>query len=134
MNKNKNLHFQSRWGFHPCDYSLFLKLKYLHKWYWQTLYDFHRWHRWWRKQEQNRRGSEPIYCPVFVKDEPWYKAVQFHGVDGVKVYPRTAVDFGIVSLYQTARSPQDAPVAPFDVATVEQIEDLHSKVSAFAGD
>ena len=24
--------FQSKWGYHPCDYQLFLKLKSLHRW------------------------------------------------------------------------------------------------------
>ncbi len=43
---------KGRWGFRPCGYALYLKLKRLHKWYWQTVYGFHRWHRWWRKEEQ----------------------------------------------------------------------------------
>ena len=42
--------YKSRWGFHPCGYELFAKLRLLHKWYWQTVYDFHRWHRWCRKE------------------------------------------------------------------------------------
>ena len=25
---------KGRWGFHPCGYPLYLKLKRLHKWYW----------------------------------------------------------------------------------------------------
>src|SRR5687768_17348390 len=80
--------FQSRFGFHPSTYEVFLKLKFLHKWYWQTLYDFHRWHRWRRKDEQNRIGPEPTYCPVFVEDKPWLKPVKFHGEPGYKIYPK----------------------------------------------
>jgi hypothetical protein len=65
--------FAGRWGYHPCDFELFLKLRSLHRWYWQTLRDFHRWHRWQRKAEENRRGPEPCYCPLFVQERPWYR-------------------------------------------------------------
>jgi hypothetical protein len=122
---------QSRWGFYPCEYSLFLKLKFLHKWYWQTVYDFHRWHRWWRKEEQNRKGQEPAYCQVFVQDQPWYKPVRHRDVAGFQVYPKTVLDHGIVSLYQTARKPQSDPVAPLDDETVRRIEELYSQVQAY---
>lgn len=46
--------FQSRWGFHPCDYATFLKLKKLHARYWQALRQYAQWRRWQRKQPQNR--------------------------------------------------------------------------------
>ena len=81
MNLNTTI-FQSRWGYHPCNFQLFLKLKSLHRWYWQTLYDFHRWHRWWRKEPQNRVGPEPVFCPLFVLNTTWYKSVRNGGVDG----------------------------------------------------
>ena len=45
MNSNETI-YQSRRGYHPCSHDLYLKLKSLYKWYWQTIYDFHRWHRW----------------------------------------------------------------------------------------
>jgi hypothetical protein len=124
---------QSRWGFHPCDYSLFLKLKRLHRWYWQTVYDFHRWHRWWRKQPQNRRGPEPSYCGLFVVDKGWLKPVLVHGEPGFAVYPKTVVDHDLVILYQTARRPRaDAEaVRPFDAATVARIEALYEQAQAF---
>ena len=120
--------FQSRWGFHPCDYELFLKLKHLHKWYLQTVYDFHRWHRWWRKQEQNRIGPEPKYCSVFVEDKVWLKPVKFHGENGFKVYPKTVIDHGVVELCQSARIPQPEPVQTFDTETVNRIELLYGQV------
>lgn len=117
--------FQSRWGFHPCDYELFRKLKSLHKWYWQTVYDFHHWHRWWRKQPQNRLGSEPSFCSTFVVDQPWYKSVLFHGEPGRKVYPKTLVDHGLVDLYLVARMPQPEAVTPFDADVRARIEALY---------
>ena len=122
--------FKSRWGFHPCDYEFFLKLKRLHGWYWQTVYDFHRWHRWWRKVPQNRIGPEPVFCPLFVEDKIWYKSVRIRGEDGFIVYPKTVTDHGIVDVYQTARKPQPEPVAPFDAETEKRIESLYEKMES----
>ena len=120
--------FKSRWGFHPCDYKLFLQLKRLHKWYWQAVYDFHHWHRWWRKEEQNRIGPQPTYCPAFVENKIWYKSIRIHGEDGFKLYPKTVIDHGVVELYQFARMPQTESVTPFDAETKEGIESLYEKV------
>ena len=129
--KTATTSFKSRWGFHPCNLELFLKLKRLHRWYWQTVYEFHRWHRWWRKEPQNRIGPEPKFCPSFVEDKTWFKPVQIRGENGVKVYPKTVVDHGIVDLYQAARMPQVEPVPPFDAETLEKIETLHVKVATY---
>lgn len=118
--------FQSRWGFHPCNYELFLKIKTLHKACWQTVRDFHRWHRWQRKLPQNRAGSEPKFNPFFIEDSIWYKPVTVHGIAGFQVYPRTVVDRGILALYQQARLPQPQPVAPLDDATIRQIEEYYA--------
>lgn len=121
--------YKSRWGFHPCSYELFVKLRCLHKQYWQTVYAFHRWHRWWRKEPQNRTSPEPGFCPAFVLDEPWYKPVRLGGVDGFKVYPRKVVDHGVVELYHAARRPRPEPVEPFDAETIGRIERLTSEVA-----
>ena len=122
--------YKSRWGFHPCNYELFLKLKRLHAWYWQTVYDFHRWHRWWRKEPQNRVGAEPTFSTVFVEDKIWFKPVSVRGENGFKVYPKTVLDRGIVQLYHAARLPEPEPVAPFDAETKEMIETLYSQIAA----
>ena len=121
--------FKSRWGFHPCDYELFRKLKSLHKWFWQTAHDFHRWHRWWRKQPPNRIGREPMVCSIFLTDRPWYKPAMFHGVSGYKLYPKTLEDHGMVALYQAARIPQAEPVALFDAEMRQRIEKLYLEVA-----
>ena len=126
-----NSEFQSRWGFHPCSYDDFLKLKRLHKWHWQTVHDFHRWHRWQRKLPHNRVGSEPAFCPLFVDDSIWYKPVRTRGVSGFRIYPKTVVDRGIVSLYHQARTPQPQPVALLDDAAVRQIEELYAGAEAY---
>ena len=124
-----NSDFQSRWGFHPCSYDIIFKLKRLHKWYWQTVYEFHRWHRWQRKLSHHRVGSEPTFCRLFIDDSIWYKPVRTRGVNGFRVYPKTVVDRGIVSLYQQVRLPQSQPVAPFDDATVRQIVSLQASAA-----
>lgn len=69
--------FKSRWGFHPCDYETFRKLKAIHKWFWEFLHDYAAWQRWDRKFPKNRRGTEPTYCPEFHKyDWTWVDAYQ----------------------------------------------------------
>ena len=123
--------FKSRWGYHPCDFATFAKLKLLHKRYWQTVYDFHRWHRWWRKEPLNRQGAEPSYCPLFVAAMPWYKPVQIDGARGFKVYPKKVVDHGIVDLYRSARMPQGEPVAPLDADVLRRIDALYNQVLSY---
>lgn len=124
-------YYHGRWGYYPCEFQLYCKLKDLHRWYWQTLGDFHRWHRWWRKEEQNRIGPEPLFCPLFVVNKTWYKPVRRHGVIGEKVYPKTVLDHGIIDLYHYARMPQPIPIAVLDAETVSQIETLHDKAVAY---
>lgn len=60
--------FKSRWGFHPCDYATFLKLKEINKWWWKFLHERAAWERWNNKWPKNRHGSEPEFSPYFNKD------------------------------------------------------------------
>ncbi len=46
--------FRSRWGFHPCDYPTYLKLKFLNQVYLQAVRLAHAWARWKRKDPHNR--------------------------------------------------------------------------------
>src|SRR6516162_2899271 len=46
--------FQSRWGFHPCDYPTYRKLKFLNQVYLRALCLAHAWTRWARKDPHNR--------------------------------------------------------------------------------
>lgn len=125
---------QSRWGFHPCNHEFFLKLKALHRWYWETLYAFHRWHRWQRKDVKNRSGAEPRYFPEFVLSRKWYKPVHRRGVEGYKVYPKTVTDHGVLDLYHQARTPQSDPVQPLDADVTAMIEALHAKAAVYFGE
>lgn len=51
--ETQQLH-KSRWGYHPCDYDTYIKLKKLYKLYWQAVYAHARWKRWERKKPSNR--------------------------------------------------------------------------------
>jgi len=77
--------FQSRWGFHPCDYATYRKLKFLHLIYQKAVRLAHAWQRWQRKDPHNRvmrrrirndKGQtigyeppvplpEPAICPIY---------------------------------------------------------------------
>src|SRR5215475_11844869 len=77
--------FESRWGFHPCDYLTYRKLKFLNQVYLRALRLAHAWERWKRKDPHNRairrrlrnqHGQtigyepplmlpEPRICPIF---------------------------------------------------------------------
>ncbi len=128
---NTTSEFKSRWGFHPCSLEQFLQLQRLHRWYWKTVYDFHRWHRWWRKEEQNRVGPEPKFCPHLVEDRVWFKPVEVRGEPGFKVYPKTVVDHGVLALYRQARTPLHDPVDPWDDRTLKIIDSLDLKLTEY---
>jgi hypothetical protein len=76
--------FQSRWGFHPCDYQVFLKLKRIHKAYWEGLRKLAAWQRWhgklpanrllvrWRRDEAGRKIKREI---IGLRPEPVVPAV-----------------------------------------------------------
>src|SRR5260370_28023809 len=46
--------FQSRWGFHPCDYLTYRKLKFLNQVCLRAIRLAHAWERWQRKDPHNR--------------------------------------------------------------------------------
>ena len=117
---------ETKFGFYQTTKETFLKLKELHKWYWKTLYAFHRWYRWDRKQPQNRHGEEPRFCSLFVTDKPWYRTTKTKdGYTRVKYFPMTVSDDGIIELYQKARRPLKEPVAVFSKETLDKINVLH---------
>jgi len=126
-----NPNLQSRYGFHPCDYQLYSKLKFLHRHYWETLRQFHNWHRWYRKESQNRIGREPQYCPCFVDNEPWVKPFTRKGERGFKLYPRSVDDRRVLELYHMARMPNELPVEAFSAEEVARIENLYAAVNEY---
>jgi hypothetical protein len=56
--------YQSRWGFHPCDFQGFKKLKRLHAAYYKGLRLIAKHKRWERKEPQNRK-AEPVVPAVY---------------------------------------------------------------------
>ncbi len=57
--------YRSNWGYHPCNYETFLKLKMLYKAYHASQSRAKAWFRWARKMDRNRKGNEPQVLPVF---------------------------------------------------------------------
>jgi len=104
---------QSSHGFHPCNYEVYIKLKALHRVYWQTLRDFHKWHRWNKKDVKNRKGEEPKYNVLFVENSRWYK--------GSHVYSKKIIDHGVVNLYHQARMPLTEQPIMFNENTIKLI-------------
>ena len=134
--------FQSKRGFHPCDYPTFKKLKELHKAYWKAVRGLAAWFRWNAKQPQNRKlfrriknengkitgkeiigtWQEPRYCPLF--GEPNYKS-------SYKTIPEHLDDHGIVAAYQQARMPVAKElVATFKSSYANLIDELYEKLKA----
>ncbi len=128
---NVNNQMQSRWGFHPCTYETYQKLKFLKKHYWIAIREFHVWHRWWRKEPQSRRGVEPSYCKVFVEDRVWFKFLTRKGERHVKIYPRTVIGFQFCQLFDEARKPNSEPVDRFDVETLAKIGSMYERVRKY---
>jgi hypothetical protein len=127
--------YEGRWGWHPCDYQTFRKLKLLHKYYWITVRKFSNWKRWDRKDPKNRvirqwdtdeKGRpyrkviaeipEPKYCPFFVYSK----------------YGRLMLtDHKIIENYRNARYPvaKDA-VKPLSLS-VAQIDKMLEEVEKY---
>ena len=72
VNSNGQTVYKSRWGYHPCDYETFLKLKELNKLFEKSKQDAKNWYRWARKSavvrhhdiaEAYRRARTPVSSP-----------------------------------------------------------------------
>lgn len=140
--------FQSRWGFHPCDYATFRKLKFLNLVYQRAVHLAHAWMRWKRKDPHNRvirrrirnaKGqtvgyepplpmAEPPICPMFSRKVQGKGFVDKKGTEETVVTdePRVATD------YSTARKPASEPgaVAPLSLSLAE-IDELYEKARAW---
>jgi hypothetical protein len=147
--------FQSRWGFHPCDYPTYRKLKFLNQVYLRALRLAHAWTRWARKDPHNRvrrrrirneKGQtigyeppallpEPRICPVFSQ-----KLIDIRHVDkkgnfsreGFKEEKVVTDDFSIPADYFSTRKPAANPsdVRPLH-HTAAELEELYEKARAW---
>lgn len=77
---------ESRWGHYPCDYETYRKLKYINKWYWETIYARADLERWERKEPQNR------VIRRWIRNDKRQKIG--HEVVGVRPEPKTCPHFG----------------------------------------
>jgi hypothetical protein len=143
--------FRSRWGFYPCDYPTYRKLKFLHQVYLQAVRLAHAWARWKRKDPHNRtircrirneKGQtigyelpvplpEPKICPLFSQ-----KVLEQRHVDKKGSFSRegfmdeevTTDGRWIPADYAAARKPvaDPADIPPLHL-TVPEIEELYEQ-------
>jgi len=143
--------FQSRWGFHPCDYSTYRKLKFLHRVYFQAVRMARAWERWKRKDPHNRvlrrrirndRGqvigyespvpiAEPRLCALFTKKVLATRHVDKKGNvfrDGFQEERLVTDDPGIAGDFAAARRPvKEASEVRVLCLTVEVIDHLYEQ-------
>jgi hypothetical protein len=135
--------FRSRWGFHPCDYETYRRLKFLNQLYLKAVRLAHGWQRWKRKDAHNRvicrhiRNelgqtvgyeppvplAEPKICPVFTRMVLEKRHVDKKG----RFFPEGFIDegvvtddFGVAADYAAARTP---------AADQTQVRPLHRTVA-----
>jgi hypothetical protein len=126
---------QPAWSDKPlywvADYETFLKLKAIHKWYYQTLSDFANWVRWKRKTKC-RTGPEPKCCTAFV-DEKVKQSCERWGFWTPYYTKGFITDFGFVADYQTARMPfeNEEDAATAKIRSKEEIDAFYEKVRPF---
>jgi hypothetical protein len=143
--------FQSRWGFHPCDYETYRKLRFLNQLYLKAVRMAHAWERWKRKDPHNRvmrrrirneKGQTIGYEPPVPRPEP-----SICSVFSQKVFEQCHVDkkgsfsregfmeekvvtdgHWIPAAYASARIPVADPAEVRHLAhTPAQLEELYEK-------
>jgi hypothetical protein len=132
--------YQSRWGFHACDYQTFLKIKKLYGFYWKALRRNGEWNRWNRKEPQNRilrkwyrnaQGQKTGYEIVGPKPEPKLYPV-FGALNYVLQGDHALKAMGVVDAYLTARHPYPtAEEVPQLGLTIEQINNMLAHLEEF---
>jgi len=152
MNATVSNIVQGKYGFHPCDYETYRKLKVIHKVYWESIFRMAAWTRWDRKQPQNRvqrfagRGPDgkriPLVPPIplpeptlppFVKKMDHRKVVKTHvgdckqykGPEYEVLWSTIKLDpaiFSLVDDFQKARNPLIESQVRPLVNTPEKIE------------
>ena len=147
--------FQSLWGFHPCDYQTFRKLRFLNQIYLHAVRLAHAWQRWKRKDPHNRvvrrrirndKGQtigyeppvpmqEPKICPVFSQKVFEKRHVDKKGTFSREGFMEETVvtdDLWIPADYASARKPvaDQAGVQALH-HTVAELEELCEKARAW---
>jgi hypothetical protein len=147
--------FRSRWGFHPCDYATYRKLKVLNLVYQRAVHLAHAWERWHRKAPHNRvrrrrlrdgQGqtigyadpvplAEPPLCPLFsrkVQEQRFMDRMGSYVREGFLDEKVVTDDPWIATDYSTARRPAaDAGAVRPLRCTVAEIDDLYEQARAW---
>jgi hypothetical protein len=143
--------FQSRWGFHPCDYRTYRKLKFLNLVYLRAIRLARTWERWKRKDPHNRivrrrirneKGqtigyeppvpqSELKICPVFSQKVFEKRHVDKRGNfsrEGFLEEKVVTEDYWIPADYASAKKPvaDQTKVQPLH-HTLAELEELFEK-------
>jgi len=124
---------KSRFGFHACNYDIFLKLKKLKKMYFKALYRNADWTRWSNKHPQNRvlrkwirndKGQRIGFNVIGPMEEPKVYPI-FGGRHYVPQGEHALNDMGVLEAYNTARTPYITAeeVKPLKL-TIEQINNM----------
>lgn len=113
---------RSRWGFHPCDWAHFAKLKKLHALYWRATYASAAWRRWQAKLPKNRvhRNYGPGGRRAGGKavETPWAEPVSFY-----------VPEYAVLD-YQSARMPKtEAALVTRLRLTGEQVDKMLAELS-----
>jgi hypothetical protein len=147
--------FRSRFGFHPCDYATYRKLKFLNTIHQRAVRLAHAWDRWKRKDPHNRvnrrrirneQGQtigytdpvplpEPTICPVFSRKVQEKRFMDKKGKQFKEGFLDERVvtdDSRIATDYSAARRPAATPeaVGPLG-STRAEIDELYEKARAW---
>ncbi|RDJ35063.1 MAG: hypothetical protein DWQ19_09515 [Crenarchaeota archaeon] len=112
-----NQAIKGRWGWHPCDYQTYLKLKKIKKWYWETIYARAKYHRWARKLPKNRNRPEPEKYCTLTGDRCWNSKTK-------------KTDESMLKWFELARRPKwvESEVVPFMDSQLEIINETYEKL------
>ena len=137
MSKETNV-FQSKWGFHPCNYDIFLKLKKIHKEYYRAVRQLANYDRWNRKDPKNRvirkwkrnDMGQKIGCEIVgPRTEPYINPVFAETVVSRWSGTFKVIRFSnIIDDYNKARMPKLRSNVEQLSMTNEQINELYEKI------
>lgn len=129
---------QGRFGYHPCDFETFLKLKEAHGLLLRAYRDCKRFLRWENKLPDNRNGEEPK-CPHFMLTSGYHRLDKhvFYGTGFMDAKVNgTPLNYYLCVLrqYQNARRPKATPeeVIPLELpvdfdAIIAQLKEFYAE-------
>jgi hypothetical protein len=137
MTTKQQIH-ETRWGFVPCDYETYLKLKKAHKLLLRAYQDCKRNIRWNNKEPQNQKGPEPRAPKDFIEhgyhklDKKHFYGLGFRRVSGPGWQKNLYLH--ILEQYQKARRPVEKPedVQPLNLPA--DLDEIIERLEQFYGE